>query len=460
VSGPALIPADQYGAVCLLGLSASLQARVLLRCAGQHRAPLLLLLSPSPAHLPFTAITLSCAAVACSPSMVSTVGASSSVPTAVGAPACGEYGLPANVDTAAWAALMRPCVGHLQQIKPAGMMARVSRLADKATVTAVSVWLHCGLHYQPRPPADPVCTPPVAGSMPPVNQPEKGCCFFPLRRDESGVACWEVRVFRASPAGQLPAVAGRWVIELVHLPNRGDPLRFCAASEVDARAWHRQLRMRAAPLVLVWTRHVGVAGGGGGGGDGVGPVLGPPAAARRLLVMEALTRGARHLVATGALEGEAGVAGFVTEVTQKEASDLAAAAGPVVGVALQSVCFAARVFAAAQGVFEAAAQASADVDGLHKVCRRLLIALKDVRDDADVGSVELLHLLSRLLADVEAAAGELHHLVRSRRQRALLACSASRRGVEVGSDLGDRLSQSRRNASGLLDELVLALQRG
>ncbi|OSX80590.1 hypothetical protein BU14_0048s0005 [Porphyra umbilicalis] len=391
--------------------------------------------------------------------MASTVAASSSVPTAVGASACGDYGLPSDEDTAAWAALMRPCVGHLQQIKPAGMVARVSRLADKVTLTAVSVWLHCGLHYQLRPMANPECTPPVAGSMPPVNQPEKGCCFFPLRRDESGVACWEVRVFCASPTGQLPAVAGRWVIELVHLPNRGDPLRFCAASQADAREWHRQLRMRAAPLVLLWTRHVGVAGSGGDGCDGIGPALGRPAAARRLLVMDALTRGAGHLVATGALEGVTGVAEFVADVTQKEASNLAAAAGPVVGVALQSVCFAARVFAAAQGVFEAAAQASADVDDLHGVCRRLLVALKDVRDDADVGAAELLLLLSRLLADIEAAAGELHHLVRSRRQRAWLSCSASCRGVEVGSDLGDRLSQSRRSADGLLDELVVALQR-
>ncbi|OSX69875.1 hypothetical protein BU14_1045s0002 [Porphyra umbilicalis] len=300
------------------------------------------------------------------------------------------YGLPAGEDTAAWATLMRPCVGHLQQIKPAGMMACVSRLTDKRTVTAMSIWLHFG------------------------------------------VLLLEVRVFRASPAGELPAVAGRWVIELVHLPSRGDPLRFCAASEVDAREWHRQLRMRAAPLVLVWTRHVGVAGGSGGGGGGVSPALDGPAAARRLLVMDALTRGAGHLVATGALEGVAGVAEFVTEVTQKEARCV----------------FAARVFAAAQGVFDAAAQTSADVDDLHKVCRRLLVALKDVRDDADVGAAELLHLLSRLLADVEAAAGELHHLVRSRRQRAWLACSASCRGVD-----------SRRNASGLLDELVLALQR-
>ena len=391
--------------------------------------------------------------------MALTVGGSSSVPSADGASAVKEYGLPTEEDTAAWAALMRPCMGHLQQIKPAGVMACVSRLADKATVTAVSVWLHCGLHYQPRAPADPICTPPVAGNMPPLSQPEKGCCFFPLRRDESGVVCWEVRVFRASPTGELRAVAGRWVIELVHLPNRGDPLRFCAASETDAGEWHRQLRMRAAPLELIWTRHVGVARGGGGDGDGVCPALGEPASARRHLVMDALTRGASHLVATGALEGVVGVAEFVTDVTQTEAANLAAAARPMVGVALQSVCFAARVCAAAHCVFEAAAQASADVDGLHGVCRRLLVALKDVRDDADVGAAELHHLLSRLLADVETAAGELHHLVRSRRQRAWLACSASCRGVEVDSALGDRLSQSRQKADGLLQELLLALQR-
>jgi len=122
--------------------------------------------------------------------MASAVGASSSMPTANVPSPFGDYGLPADEDTAAWAALMRPCVGHLQQIKPAGVMACVSRLAGKVTVTAVSVWLHCGLHYQPRPPADPVCSPPVPGSMPPVIEHKKGCCFFPLRRDEMGVACW------------------------------------------------------------------------------------------------------------------------------------------------------------------------------------------------------------------------------------------------------------------------------
>jgi len=412
-----------------------------------------------PPHLAFIKITLSYAAGPCSPFMALTVEGSSSMPTADGASASDDYCLPEEGDAPAWASLMRPCMGHLQQIKPAGVMACVSRLAEKATVTAVSVWLHCGLHYQPRAPVDPVCTPPVAGNMPPLSQPEKGCCFFPLRRDESGVVCWEVRVFRASPTGELRAAAGRWVIELVHLPNRGDPLQFCAASETDAGEWYRQLRMRAAPMELIWTRHVGVARGGGGDGDGVCPAPGKPAAARRLPVMDALTRGASHLVATGALEGVVGVAEFVTDVTQTEASNLAAAAGPMVGVALQSVCFAARVCAAAHRVFEAAAQASADVDGLHGVCRRLLVALKDVRDDADVGAAELHHLLSRLLADVEAAAGELHHLVRSRRQRAWLACSASCRGVELDSALGDRLSQSRQKADGLLQELLSALQR-
>jgi len=412
-----------------------------------------------PPHRSLIAGTLSCGVVACLPVMASAVGASSSMPTANVPSPFGDYGLPADEDTAAWAALMRPCVGHLQQIKPAGVMACVSRLAGKVTVTAVSVWLHCGLHYQPRPPADPVCSPPVPGSMPPVIEHKKGCCFFPLRRDEMGVACWEARVFCASPTGELSAVAGRWVIELVLLSSRGNPLRFCAASEVDARQWQRQLRMRAAPLLLVWKRHVGVAGGGGGGGDKVGPALDGPPAASHLLVMGALTRGAGHLVTTGALEGVAGVAEFVIDVTQTEAFNLAAAAGPVVGVALQAVCFAARVFAAAHGVFEAAAQASVDVDHLHGVCRRLLLALKDVRDDADVGAAELLHLLSRLLADIEAAAGELHHLMRSRRQRAWLACSASCRAVEVGSDLAERLSQSRRTADGLLNELVVALQR-
>eukprot|EP00168_Porphyra_purpurea_P011226 TRINITY_DN2841_c0_g1_i3.p1 TRINITY_DN2841_c0_g1~~TRINITY_DN2841_c0_g1_i3.p1 ORF type:complete len:1690 (+),score=306.46 TRINITY_DN2841_c0_g1_i3:170-5239(+) len=391
--------------------------------------------------------------------MASTGRAASSVSTSAGLTACGDYGLPAGEDAAAWAALMRPCVGRLQLIRPAGVMACVSRRAAKVTVTAVSVWLHCGLHYQPRPPADPVCSPPVPGSMPPVEEPQKGCGFFPLRRDEMGVASWEARVFCASPTGELSAVAGRWVIELGPLPSRGDPLRFCAASEADAREWQRQLRMRAAPLLLVWMRHVGVAGGGGRGGEKVGPSLGAPAAERCLRVMGALTRGAGHLVATGALEGAPGVAKFVVDVTQTEVFNIVATAGPVVGVALQSVCFAARVFAAVHGVFEAAAQASADVDDLHKVCRRLLVALKDVRDDADVGAAELLHLLSRLFADIEAAAGELHHLVRSRRQRAWLACSASCQGVEVGSDLADRLSQSRRTADGLLNELVVALQR-
>jgi len=67
--------------------------------------------------------------------------------------------------------------------------------------------------------------------------------------------------------------------------------------------------------------------------------------------------------------------------------------------------------------------------------------------------------LSRLLADIEDAAGGQYHLVRSRRQPAWLSCSAPCWGLEVGSDLGDRPFQSRRNADGLLEELVVALQR-
>lgn len=67
--------------------------------------------------------------------------------------------------------------------------------------------------------------------------------------------------------------------------------------------------------------------------------------------------------------------------------------------------------------------------------------------------------LGHLVADAEVLAGELHHLVRSRRQRARVAFRAAHRGGVVGSDFYARLGAARRSADELVRLIQLGLQR-
>jgi len=59
---------------------------------------------------------------------------------------------------------------------------------------------------------------------------------------------------------------------------------------------------------------------------------------------------------------------------------------------------------------------------------------------------DLLERLSSLVAGVEEAAGEMHHLMRSRRERWWRACSTVCRGLTVGRDLDERMSHIAKEA--------------
>jgi len=120
---------------------------------------------------------------------------------------------------------------------------------------------------------------------------------------------------------------------------------------------------------------------------------------------------------------------------------MAVAAGPVAGLGLEVLRFVLHLFAAARAVTGAVEQVSTKMDDLHDLLSvHVLPALQDLRDDQVVKVGILVIRLSSLVADVEAMAEELHHLVRSRRQRMWLAGCAAVRGVEVGSGFRDRLS--------------------
>lgn len=139
------------------------------------------------------------------------------------------------------------------------------------------------------------------------------------------------------------------------------PLRLLARSRADAESWAAQLRARAAPLAAVWARHGGGAGrrpGGGATDGGNAATSGPDDA----VVAAALQDGARRVLATDVVMG---VAGVVTALVEPNAYNVAVAAGPVAGVALGALAFAARVLFAARCVFEAAVGVAVDLDDLH-----------------------------------------------------------------------------------------------
>lgn len=275
-----------------------------------------------------------------------------------------EYGLPAASDTAAWECVMRPCVGRLQLVDSPGRLGGVASRLSRTKLKAVTVWLHCGVHYLPAPQAGPERTRPAPGDLPPVAEADTRFRFFPLRRDHPGAPpSSAVRVFCAAPAEGLHRIDGRWGVEVVATAGTGHPLRLCARSQADAEAWAHQLRVRLAPLSEVWSRHVGVAAGRPIGGRDVGAACGGPAGATQMSPMAAIQDGARRVLASDVVGG---VVGVVTALVQPEAYNLAVAAGPVVGIALGALGFAMRVRVAARSVFEAAAGVSSgDLDELH-----------------------------------------------------------------------------------------------
>jgi len=288
--------------------------------------------------------------------------------------------------------------------------------------------------------------------MPPVDVPDKHFQLFSLRRDEGGSTYFSVRTFRADMDGDLSGIGGRWVVELRWTEDADHPLRFCAASHEDAEAWRRQFQMRAAPWAEVWARNGDVMAGD----SGVGPTRGVAASASRLSTVEALAQGARHVLDNDFL---AGAAGLAEALTQEEAYKLAVAAGPGAGLALEVLCFGLRVFAAARSAPGAAASVLDDLNGLHDLLRTDVLPTLKVVDRKIVDVAHLVDKLGGVVSDVEALAGDMHHVLRSRRQRVRLGLSAAGGGLEVGSGFAARLTQIRYKTDLLLQLIQVALQR-
>ncbi|KAK1861320.1 hypothetical protein I4F81_003904 [Pyropia yezoensis] len=369
-----------------------------------------------------------------------------------------EYDLPAAGDAAAWEALVRPCTGRLQLVEAPGRLGAVASRLFRTKLKAVTVWVHCGVHYLPAPQAGPACTPPILGDLPSVDEVDTRFGFFPLRRDHPAAPpSFAVRVFRAGPGEGLHGIEGRWGVEVIATADADHPLRLCARSQADAEAWAHQLRARLAPLSEVWSRHVGAARGRPVVGSGANVAHLGPAEATQVSAMAALQDGARRVLASDVVGG---VAGVMTALVQPEAYNLAVAAGPVVGVALGALGFAMRVLVAARTVFQEAAGVSEQLDELHgKLVEHVLPSLQSLPDDGTVGVGDLMIKLGLLVADMEVLAGELHHLVRSRRQRASLAFLSAHRGGGVVSDLRARLRTARHSADELVQLIQLGLQR-
>ncbi|KAK1862940.1 hypothetical protein I4F81_005506 [Pyropia yezoensis] len=376
------------------------------------------------------------------------------------APPPKDYGLPAAGDVTAWENVMRPCTGVLQLYKGSGLAGCANSLRRRPTLATVKVWVHCGLHYKlVQRQANAACTPPVPGDMPPVDRPDSRFGFFPLPRDEPGQdPSVSVEVFCVAPGGDVRGVDGLWVVKLVPANAARKPLFLCAQSKATAEAWEHQLRMRSAPLAVVWSRHMGMGENGSiGGGGGMGAARGSPDEATQLSAVAALRGGARQVLDNDVL---AGVAGVVAELTLPNAHNIAVAAGPLVGVAFGALGFALSVFVAARLVSGAAAGVSEELDQLYSKLRRHVLPAFDQLPDGGIVDVgDLINMLGRLVSGVEVLAGELHHLVRSRRQRFWMACMSAQQGLEVGADFQTRLSRSQQCADELVQLIQVGLQR-
>lgn len=353
---------------------------------------------------------------------------------------------------------MRPCTGRLQLVEAPGRLGAVASRLSRTKLKAVMVWVHCGVHYLPAPKTGPTCTPPTPGDLPSVDEVDTRFGFFPLGRDvPAAPPSFAVRVFCAGPGEGFHGIDGRWGVEVIATADADHPLQMCARSQADAEAWAHQLRARLAPLSEVWSRHVGLAGGRPICGSGANVPHVGRAEATHVSAMAAIQDGARRVLASDVVGGAAGV---VTALVQPEAYNLAVAAGPVVGVALGALGFAMRMLVASRTVFEAAAGVSGDLDELHgKLVGHVLPSLQSLPDDGTLGVGDLMIKLGLLVGDMEMLAGELHHLVRSRRQRARLAFLSAHRGGSVGSDLQARLRTTRHSADELVQLIQLGLQR-
>lgn len=124
----------------------------------------------------------------------------------------------------------------------------------------MEVWLHCGLRFKPAGLGGVGCTPPLHGNMAEGDWPRRHNRYIPLRRIVPGQHASIIAT--AVPALGLHRLEYRWLIELMTEADTDHPLRFCAATRVDANAWVRELQLRLAPLTVVSSRCVPTVIGG------------------------------------------------------------------------------------------------------------------------------------------------------------------------------------------------------
>lgn len=273
-----------------------------------------------------------------------------------------DYGLPATGEKTAWAGLMQPCTGRLQLVKSSGR-----RRLLTPQVAAVEVWLHCGLHFQPVGLAGAGCTPPLHGKMTEVDRPKRHNQHFPLRRTRPGE---KPTISATVVRGEgVPGLEGRWMIELTKAANPDHPLRFCAATKEDAEAWVRQLRMRLAPLTLVWSRCVGMVIGGCNNDAGIGAGRDERVTSGPEALSAVAGSAANAMIAKDVLSG---VMGIIVSVLHPGAYNVAVGAAPVVGMALHALGFAIAIIKASREVSAAVTVLLRDLDYLEGNLRLLL----------------------------------------------------------------------------------------
>ncbi|KAK1868954.1 hypothetical protein I4F81_011436 [Pyropia yezoensis] len=193
------------------------------------------------------------------------------------------------------------------------------------------------------------------------------------------------------------------------------------------------LRMRAAPLAVVWA-HLGDAFGDVGG---IAPSL--PDGATTSLVRALAARAER---AVGVLPKDvlAGAAFVAAELAVAEAKNLVNVAGPFLGVALQALSFGVRVMVAVRGAPWAAKEVANDLNDLHTTLLKTLLP-EMIKLGGNKPMDDFLEGLGGLVAELEVLAGRLHYLLRSRKARGFLALAAAGGDEDVDAGLRSDIDQ-------------------
>ena len=344
-------------------------------------------------------------------------------PSVVGAPAATQagprdYKLPGDrkEDQAAWRALLLPFAGRL--LLTPGPRRKLSKVVtsvkcalgrESKPITAIDVWLHCGLHYRTA------CdggVAPVSGLPFPTEDGAKwGWHFIPLRRDApDGTRHFNVRTESAGggstgarTAAGSGAGTGRWRVQVSSLtsPPAFATATFEAESKDEADEWARQLTMRATPLSVVWQR--GLGGAQGGGRSVAGPSSRPFSGGAGLM--------AKAIESFVGSDGPTAVTGVVTAALCDDVFDLATSASVCATFVVGTLSTVVRVCAVTAAMSGIAAELQVAVEELsHELRSRLFPAVTELEKVGSSNAVPLRDKLSEVAAVLDALVGRLLHL--------------------------------------------------